>query len=172
MGKRGPKVQALEDRFARFTEVDPETGCFIWIGKIDHGGYGHIKYQGRDQKAATVAYEFYKGPVPTGLEVSHICPGGGNPACVNPDHLIAETHSENLKRRRAYRWVINCPHCGKPKEQVKNGDRTEWACKACRASRAKEWREKTGYDFNTYRAQNRDRINANRRASRARLEEE
>lgn len=176
MAKRGPKVTPLEERLARLSELDPDTGCFIWIGKIDHGGYGHIKHDGRDQKAATVAYEFYKGPIPEGLEVSHICPSGANPACVNPDHLIAETHAENLARRewqpKGQRYVLNCRHCGQPKELVKNGNRMDWVCKACRASHAKEWREKTGYDFNTYRAQNRERINEQRRARRNRAKEE
>lgn len=34
------------------------------------------------------------------------------------------------------------------------------------AERAKEWREQPGYDFSKYHAENKDRINAQRRARR------
>ena len=150
------------------------NGCHEWTGKIGTGGYAYISYRiGRKRfhkKAAKVAYELKNGPVPVGKEVSHICPEGANRRCVNPDHLIAETHRENLARRswspKGQRYKVNCKHCGQPKVQVKSGNRTEWACSPCRAERAAKWRDKTGYNFNDYRNAIKDRINANRRASR------
>jgi hypothetical protein len=157
-----PRKVPLEERFAKWTRKT-ETGCWEWLGQTGGThGYGYIKFNGKKQKAATVAYVWKKGPVPKGLEISHICPGGGNVLCVNPDHLIAETHSENLKRRRKYRYVFNCKHCGQPKEQVKNA----WICVPCRASRAKDWRERTGYQFRDYYEANKDHINTRRRAWR------
>ena len=106
-----PKVP-LDVRFEKWTRKT-ETGCWEWLGKRDRKGYAHIKHDGRDRKAATVAYEWKNGPVPKGLEVSHTCPHGGLFArCVNPDHLVAETHGENLRRRR--RYVRKMAKCGHP----------------------------------------------------------
>jgi hypothetical protein len=120
-----PKVP-LEVRFAKWTRKT-KTGCWEWLGKKDRKGYGHIKQDGRDRKAATVAYECKHGPVPEGCEVSHTCPAGGLfEACVNWDHLVAESHSENLKRRRPFsRFKGNVCKRGHPlppkEERNKNG---------------------------------------------------
>jgi hypothetical protein len=40
-------------------------------------------------------YLLAKGPIPSGLELDHLC---GNKRCCNPDHLEAVTHRENMRR--------------------------------------------------------------------------
>lgn len=35
------------------------------------------------------------GKIPDNLSVLHNCPGGDNPACVNPDHLFLGTQLDN-----------------------------------------------------------------------------
>ena len=60
-------------------------------------GTGHGRYGHRD------AYEAAKGPIPDGLEIDHLC---RNRACINPDHLEAVTHRENV--RRAMVLVTGC----------------------------------------------------------------
>lgn len=45
--------------------------------------------------AHIVSYEMRNGRVPDGLELDHLC---RTPICVNPDHLEAVTHAENLRR--------------------------------------------------------------------------
>lgn len=166
--------ESKAEKLARLSRPN-ENGCHVWIGKLNkRSGYGQIDYREKRRRyhrnAHTVAYELKNGPVPEGKEVSHICPGGANSRCVNPDHLIAETHAENLARRewspKGVRYVINCRHCGQAKEQVPSGNRLEWVCLSCRARRAKEWRARTGYQFSKYRAENKDRINAQRRKRR------
>jgi hypothetical protein len=42
-----------------------------------------------------VAYRFWVGYIPTGKELDHLC---RQPSCVNPLHLEAVTHTENMQR--------------------------------------------------------------------------
>ena len=162
-----PKRIPLDLRFEKWTRKT-ESGCWEWLGQTGTHGYACIKHNGKKQKAATVSYEFYKGPVPKGLEVSHICPGGGNILCVNPDHLVAETHSENLKRRRPFtRYKGNVCKNGHPLPPL--GDRNQnGSCPICYAEYQAQWKAKNKQYEVDYRATNKDTINANRRARRAR----
>lgn len=77
------------------------NGCWLWIGGRRGGsGYGSFfveKIDGRpvSDLAHRWAYTHFVGPIPDGLELDHIC---RVPACVNPAHLEAVTHSENMRR--------------------------------------------------------------------------
>jgi hypothetical protein len=68
------------------------TTCHYWLGTKDPLGYGRL---GSRQLAYRVSWERINGPVPSGLELDHLC---RNPSCVRPDHLEAVTHQENLRR--------------------------------------------------------------------------
>ena len=163
-----PKVP-LDVRFEKWTRKT-ETGCWEWLGKRDRKGYAHIKHDGRDRKAATVAYEWKNGPVPEGLEISHTCPHGGLFArCVNPDHLVAETHAENLKRRewspKGQRYVMDCRQCGKPKT-LTGRKRQEWVCTYCRAERSLKWRQANPDQYAEWFRVNKEHINISRATRR------
>ena len=45
------------------------------------------------RKAHRISYEACVGTIPSDLEILHSC---DNPACVNPGHLRADTHSQNM----------------------------------------------------------------------------
>lgn len=76
-----------------------ETGCWIWQRYKDKNGYGKKTPYKR-------AHQFYweqvNGPVPSGLELDHLCK---NPSCVNPTHLEPVTSLENTLRGRVTKYT-------------------------------------------------------------------
>lgn len=72
-----------------------ETPCHVWQRARTTAGYGEIWIDGKACYAHVVAYEAENGPVPDGLELDHLC---RNPPCINPAHLEAVTHAENMRR--------------------------------------------------------------------------
>lgn len=85
-------------REARFwAHVDVTGGpdaCWPFDRVNSQTGYGHYHGFG-EHNAHRAAYVLAKGPIPAGLVIDHLC---RNDACVNPDHLEAVTHRENIRR--------------------------------------------------------------------------
>lgn len=77
-----------------------ETLCWIWGGNLNASGYGVSARSGR---AHRMVYERMVGPVSEGLELDHLCRVR---SCVNPAHLEAVTHQENMRRAYAVRWTV------------------------------------------------------------------
>lgn len=76
-----------------------EAECWIWQNALNKDGYGRF-YVGPNCEPRQVfahrwAYELKYGPIPKELEMDHLCRVA---SCVNPDHLEAITHQENIKR--------------------------------------------------------------------------
>ena len=72
-----------------------DSGCWLWIKTIYSCGYGKAHYDGKPIYAHIYYYKKKNGPVPTGLELDHLC---RTRRCVNPDHLEAVTHVVNMRR--------------------------------------------------------------------------
>lgn len=84
------------DRFWAKVEMEPTSGCFIWMGKRKPNGYGVFWLdEERVVYAHRFAYELAKGPIPVGLQIDHLCRVR---ACVNASHLEAVSQQENLHR--------------------------------------------------------------------------
>lgn len=79
-----------------------ESGCWIWHGCKDGAGYGYVSVLSKPISAHRIAYVLDKGAIPKGTEICHSC---DTPLCVNPEHLFAATHEENMRDMRAKgRW--------------------------------------------------------------------
>ena len=75
--------------------IDPVTGCWVWQRGTTRSGYGAV-WDGQKQcPAHRVFYEQYRGPIPEGLELDHLC---RNRRCVNPARLEPVTPIENKRR--------------------------------------------------------------------------
>lgn len=71
--------------------VDAATGCWMWLLGTSDGRYGMIGCR----PAHCVLYEKYRGKIPEGLELDHLC---RVTLCVNPDHMEPVTSAINIQR--------------------------------------------------------------------------
>lgn len=88
--------------FGDFIIPEPNSGCWLWIGRRTPAGYGHVFAEKTVVYVHRVACEVRHGCGSTdGLFALHAC---DTPCCVNPDHLRPGTTRENwhdtLKRGR------------------------------------------------------------------------
>jgi len=94
---------SVSERFHDGYVPEPNSGCWLWTKCTLPCGYGWMSVPdgwtgvlGRRQEAAhRVSYRLYKGDIPEGLEIDHLCRVR---SCVNPDHLEAVTRRENVLR--------------------------------------------------------------------------
>jgi hypothetical protein len=96
-GSRNKSRYAVSERFRRFFEPCPTTGCWLWTGASfgdngrERGCFNMPRERGTN--ASRCAWRIYRGEIPAGAHVLHHC---DVPLCVNPAHLWLGSHSENM----------------------------------------------------------------------------
>lgn len=97
------KASEREARF--FSKVKKTRSCWLWQAATATGGHGMFWWCTKATSAHRVSWIIHNGPVPRLCKVLHNCPGGDNPACVNPAHLWLGTNKDNsqdmAKKNRA-----------------------------------------------------------------------
>src|SRR5215831_14383036 len=78
---------------------DEESGCLLYKKALDKDGYPKISMRGKKSIGSRVVYEEHHGAIPAGHEVDHICHVR---RCVEPTHLRALPHRDNVIHIKAY----------------------------------------------------------------------
>lgn len=117
--------------------------CWVWTG-FKFKGYGRLSLKGfTTEKAHRILYEFFKGPIPKGLETDHLCL---NPSCVNPDHLEPVTRAENIRRSHTTgNGNGTRTHCRRGHELTDENTyawRGKRFCRDCQSLRDQAWRRR------------------------------
>jgi len=89
-----------ETQFLDRIRQDPSSDCWLWCGAK---AKGYPFFQGCS-KAYHISYQVFKGPIPRGLVIDHLC---CQKMCVNPSHLEAVTHGENSRRGNRPHLPVN-----------------------------------------------------------------
>lgn len=91
------RYEKFPSRF--WKKVVKTDSCWLWTAAKTNFGYGIIgigeRWHYRPIGAHVASWVMNYGSVPKGLCVLHNCPGGDNPACVNPAHLWVGTKKQN-----------------------------------------------------------------------------
>ncbi len=83
----------MAERIELYSIPEPNSGCWLWLNRVNGAGYGDI---GAGKSAHRASYSAFVGPIPAGIHVLHKC---DQPSCVNPDHLFLGTQQDNMDDR-------------------------------------------------------------------------
>jgi hypothetical protein len=138
-----------EEQLERFEDKVLRSGfdaCWHWAASKDTHGYGHIRLDYKLTKAHRASYEHFVGPIPTELQLDHLCRNRG---CVNPKHLEPVTVRENVLRGNGGGAHARKTHCihgheytpeNTYKQTYVNKDGLQ-SGRSCRECKLKKWRK-------------------------------
>jgi len=131
-------------------EPEPISGCWLWSAGLGSGGYGSLYVDRRNVRAHRYVYEFFRGAIPPGLVIDHLCRVR---SCVNPAHLEVVTDRENILRGEGLsaQWFRSevC-RFGHRDWKTSEGKRK---CRTCANQRNAEYRRRQPPEFHAQRVE-------------------
>lgn len=83
-------------RLLALADVRGPDECWVWQGSLNKDGYGNFRYHGKTDKAHRASFIEHGGVLLPGQSVRHTC---DNRPCINPAHLEAGSHQDNMLDR-------------------------------------------------------------------------
>jgi hypothetical protein len=182
------RVPDIRDRILRHVVADSTGGCWNWSSAKNGKGYSILTVHRQTVLAHRLSLLIFKGPFDPACDVDHLC---RNPSCVNPEHLEAVSHLENVRRgesfgrllpvcRNGHEYPIDAPirfdSRGRTYRQCRSCDRDRQATRTRHSSRGASRRGTcpNGHEYTTdntsisTKGQRRCRRCHNERCARAR----
>ena len=94
-GWRPPATSPFDALLSKVLIPPVPGGCWIWLGAETWNRYGTVHFEGKQQLAHRIFFEHFRGKIPDGLILDHLC---CNTICVNPFHLDPVTRRVNTLR--------------------------------------------------------------------------
>jgi len=129
----------LTDSERFLSKVIKTESCWLWQARINPlNGYGKFRMQNRHWLAHRAAWTMFKGPIPKGLTIDHLCRVRN---CVNPAHLEPVTQRENILRGNSMAAQCmrtnRCSHGHEfTEENTRIGPNGQRYCRECCRNRA------------------------------------
>jgi HNH endonuclease len=120
--------------------IEPNTGCWLWLGWCDEQGYGRLtkhKPKHTSVLAHRLIWEHLIGPAPE--QVHHRCL---TKSCCNPSHLEATTRLDHKKQHHRSRTCNRGHDLTLPGATL--GPASHHGCRICFNARARQryWKAK------------------------------
>jgi len=109
-----------EDRFWKKVDIRGSDDCWGWTASKNNDGYGQFHFKRKCRRAHRVVLVIFgRMNISDDVVVMHTC---DNPSCVNPNHLVIGTQSENMWDASKKGRLFHSDETKKGMSEIKSGE--------------------------------------------------